>query len=81
MDISLQEDQIKVKEVELERIEKSLHHLQTSSDDLSKYIEYHSSIKQLTNKKKKEMERKIIDIKERNRNIVYLNIFLSNCCS
>jgi len=69
MDISLQEEEIKVKEVELERIEKSLQHLKTSSDDLSKYIEYQVCIKQLTNKKKKEMERKIIDIKERNRNI------------
>ena len=69
MDISLQEEEIKVKEVELERIEKSLQHLKTSSDDLSKYIEYQVCIKQLTNKKKKEMERKITDIKERNRNI------------
>jgi ATP-dependent RNA helicase DOB1 len=68
-DISIQEENIKVKEVELERIEKSLQHLKTSSDDLSKYIEYQSCVKQLTNKKKKEIERKIIDIKERNRNI------------
>jgi ATP-dependent RNA helicase DOB1 len=68
-DISIQEENIKVKEVELERIEKSLQHLKTSSNDLSKYIEYQSCVKQLTNKKKKEIERKIIDIKERNRNI------------
>jgi len=69
IDISLQEEEIKDKEVELERIKNSLQHLKTSLDDLSKYIEYQSCIKQLTNKKKKEMERKIIDIKERNRNI------------
>jgi superfamily II RNA helicase len=68
-DISLQEEEIKIKEVDLERIKKSLQHLKTSLDDLSKYIEYKGCIKQLTNKKKKEMERKIIDIKERNRNI------------
>ena len=69
IDISLQEEEIKDKEVELERIKNSLQHLKTSLDDLSKYIEYQSCIKQLTNKKKKEMERKIIDIKDRNRNI------------
>ena len=68
-DLSLQKEEIKVKEVELERIEKSLQHLKSSLDDLSKYIEYQTSIKQFTNKKKKEMERNIIDIKERNRNI------------
>ena len=68
-ELSLQEEEIKVKEVELERIETSLEYLKTSLNDLSKYIEYQSCIKQLTNKKKKEMERKIIDIKERNKNI------------
>jgi superfamily II RNA helicase len=68
-DLSLQEEEIKVKEVELERIEGSLEYLKTSLSDLSKYIEYQNCIKQLTNKKKKEMERKIVDIKERNKNI------------
>ena len=68
-ELSLQEEEIKVKEVELERLEGSLQHLKTSLEDLTKYIEYQSCIKQLTNKKKKEMERKIIDIKERNKNI------------
>ena len=69
MDISLQEEEIKMKEIEFERIKNSLQHLKSSLDDLSKYIEYQECIKQLTNKKKKEMERKITDIKERNRNI------------
>jgi superfamily II RNA helicase len=68
-ELSLQEEEIRVKKVELERIENSLQHLKTSLDDLSKYIEYNNCIKQLTNKKKKDMERKITDIKERNKNI------------
>ena len=68
-ELSLQEEEIKIKKVELERIEKSLQYLKSSSDDLIKYLKYQSCIKHLTNKKKKEMERKITDIKEKNRNI------------
>jgi superfamily II RNA helicase len=54
---------------EYERAKQNMIHLKTKEEDLEKYVEYQSSVKILSNKKKKEVERQILLLKDKNRNI------------
>jgi superfamily II RNA helicase len=75
-DISIQ-NQIKIEKLnDYERIRNSIQYLNTKEEDMIQYIGYTNIVKTLNNKKRKEMERNISLIKERNHNLdMDINIY------
>jgi len=69
-DLGIQYYKLQEKEREIELIDTSLQHLRTPINVIQKYIEYDNTIKSSVNKKRKEMEKEMNQMKDEHRNIL-----------